>query len=109
MIGPWIVAFGLLTVAEQRPDFESVALRWFFILFLGGFVAGWLVWSIQVPRWRLWAYARVTDIEELKRLAVARKYLWPDGHIFERTEIANKQLRAKIVQLEDAQRQKRQG
>lgn len=109
MFGPWFVALGLIGLAERKPEFESAALTWSVILFLGGFVAGWLVWSIQVPRWRFWAYARVTDIGELKRLAVARQYLWPEGHFFERTEIASKALRAKILQLEEAERQIRNG
>jgi hypothetical protein len=61
---------------------------------------GWLAWSILVPRWRLWAYEQVDDIEALKREAVAAQLTWPEGHWLERTEIASRQLRHELRQLE---------
>ena len=54
--------------------------------FLVGFVLAWLWWSYSVPRWRIWAYARVANIPDLKVRAVQVGLTWPDGHIFERTE-----------------------
>jgi hypothetical protein len=39
------------------------------------FVGAWLWWSFQVPKWRLWAYERVTDIPELKRRAIEAKLI----------------------------------
>jgi tetratricopeptide (TPR) repeat protein len=52
-----------------------------------GFTLAWLWWSVTVPKWRLWAYERVDDIPRLKARAVAVGLVWPDGHVFERTEI----------------------
>ena len=56
-------------------------------LFVGCFIAAWLWWSVQVPKWRLWAYERVDDIPELKRRAIEAQLIWPDGSVFSRTEI----------------------
>ena len=57
------------------------------VIFVGCFIAAWLWWSVQVPKWRLWAYERVDDIPELKRRAIEAQLIWPDGSIFSRTEI----------------------
>ncbi len=64
----------------------------------------WLAWSILTPRWRLWAYERVDDIDELKRIALADRVLWPEGHIIHRSELAPPVLRAKLAMIE-AERQ----
>ena len=64
----------------------------------------WLTWSILTPRWRLWAYERVEDIDELKRIAVADRVLWRDGHIFHRTELAPPVLMAKLQMIEAERR-----
>lgn len=50
------------------------------------FLGAWLWWSIQVPKWRLWAYERVTDIPELKRRAIEAQLIWPGNHAFGITE-----------------------
>jgi len=55
------VRWGLLP-----PSIEWVA----FVLFFSSFVFGWLWWSFMIPKWRLWAYARVSNIAELKARAV---------------------------------------
>ncbi len=73
-------------------------------LFVAGFVLPWLVWSYLVPRWRLWAYARVDDIEALKEAAAEFSLIWPEGHIFERTEFRPTVLAARLRDLEDANR-----
>lgn len=52
-----------------------------------GIAAGWLWWSVAAPRWRLWAYRQVNDLELLEQLAVADKLVWPVGHPFTRTEL----------------------
>ena len=65
-----------------------------------GFAGGWLWWSVNVPKWRLWAYERVDDIPTLKRRAVAVGLIWPDGHFFERTEIKSKEHRQREIDLE---------
>ena len=71
--------------------------RLFVMCFVSGFALGWLAWSILVPFWRLWAYRRVDDIEQLK--ATARF-----SPLMERTELATNSVRRDIVALEQRQR-----
>jgi hypothetical protein len=96
--------FGSLLVfvlfADKEHSIGMKGMLWFFIAFFGGFFLGWLAWSILVPRWRLWAYERVQDISELKNYAVDAKIIWPEGHFFERTEIAPAKLRIRLRELE---------
>ncbi len=62
--------------------------------FVFGFLFAWLWWSFTVPLWRYWAYQRVESILELKAQAIKAGLIWPDGSIFERTEIKPKKLLA---------------
>lgn len=57
-----------------------------------GFVLAWIRWSLQVPRWRVWALEHVDDSDALHQRAVQVGIEWPYGHIFERTEIKPPQL-----------------
>jgi len=68
------------------------------------FVAAWLWWSFQVPKWRLWAYERVEDIPELKRRAILAQLIWPDGSVFGRTEIKSASHAARERELEQRPR-----
>jgi hypothetical protein len=70
------------------------------VLFVGCFIAAWLWWSVQVPKWRLWAYERVDDIPELKRRAIEARLIWPDRSIFSRTEIRSPAHAARERELE---------
>lgn len=47
----------------------------------------WLVWSVQVPKWKLWAFEHVRNVHELKKRAIQDKLIWPDDSIFNKTEI----------------------
>jgi hypothetical protein len=60
----------------------------------------WLAWAILTPRWRLWAYERVDDLDELKRVALADRVLWPDGHIIHRSELTPRALREQLAEIE---------
>ena len=97
--GP-LVAF---LIWSNSPSAHGAGLRglWYLIAAIpGGVILSWLVWSFGVPRWRLWAYERVADIETLKRDAEAAQLLWPEGHFFERTELSSRKVRQRITQLE---------
>ena len=61
----------------------------------------WLWWSVQVPKWKLWAYARVDNVRTLKIAAIKAGIIWPDNHIFEKTEICSRRTRQQIHQLEE--------
>jgi hypothetical protein len=96
MFGPWLVLLRLM----NHHDGPRYGLRLFLPVFLGGFVAGWLVWSLGIPRWRLWAYRSVGSVAELKRVAMQRGLIWPDGSLWERTELISSRERALLRQLE---------
>ncbi|MDE2148796.1 MAG: hypothetical protein KGJ55_02945 [Gammaproteobacteria bacterium] len=64
-----------------------------------GFAAAWLWWSLSVPRWRLWAYRRVSSVGALKRAAFEARLTWPDGSFFEKTEIKSKRHALREKQL----------
>ena len=69
-------------------------------LLLSGVCLGWAWWSLMVPRWRVWAWNRVTDRVALKQAAIRAKLIWPDGHIFGRTEFRTKALQERLAALE---------
>lgn len=69
-------------------------------LFALGFVMAWAWWSLMVPRWRLWAWARVEDTEELRRRAVKAGLIWPEGHVFEKTEARSAATTRRLAELE---------
>jgi hypothetical protein len=84
------------------PSYGLPGLQWagpVLLLAIGG---GWLIWSIQIPKWRLWAYEHVQDIRELKRKAAQSQLIWPEGHFFERTEIASRETWRRVRSLETA-------
>ena len=87
---------------ELIPDQGDEAWRWYGPALLISFVGGWLVWAIQVPKWRLWSYERVDNVQELKARAVAAQLIWSDSSIFTRTEIASRETWNRIRQLEAA-------
>jgi len=81
------------------PSVGIPGLLWFGPTLFLSFVGGWLVWSLQVPKWRLWAYARVDNIPKLIDAAIAAQLIWPDSSIFTRTEIASRATWARIRTL----------
>jgi len=96
LFGP-MVAFVFLSKFEIIPSQGWDGFKWFSLSFLTGFFGAWLIWSIQIPRWRLWAYQSVNDIQALKKMAVNAGLIWPDGHSF---EIASREVRERIRRLE---------
>lgn len=47
----------------------------------------WLVWSLQITKWKVWAFEHVRNVHELKKRAIQDKLIWPDESIFNKTEI----------------------
>ncbi|MEK7661050.1 MAG: hypothetical protein AAB680_03305 [Pseudomonadota bacterium] len=72
----------------------------FWILPLLALPLAWLYWSFTIPSWKLWAYSRVENVASLKVQAIENKLIWPDGHVFEKTEICNNKMRQEILRLE---------
>jgi hypothetical protein len=96
LVGP----LGIFALAVKQG---VVSRHWNWVglpVFLCSFVLAWLWWSYAVPRWRLWAYERVSDIAALKERAVAVGLTWPDGHAFGRTELKSARQRARERELD---------
>lgn len=75
--------------------------------FLVSWPLAWLTWSLLVPRWRVWAYGRVENLDELKACAVAVGLIWREGHFLERTELRSPSQQRRIRELEEAWAAKR--
>ena len=86
------------------PSTGLASAKWAIPTFLVSFVGGWLVWSVQVPKWRLWAYAQVDDIDALLVEAAEAQLIWPEGSCLQRTEIASAETWKRIRALEAAKR-----
>jgi len=77
-------------------------------LLIGGlavsFVLAWLWWSVNVPKWRIWALERTTDWPALKIRAIQAGLIWDEnteaGSRFTRTEIRSAEDQRRIIALE---------
>jgi hypothetical protein len=98
-----IVVVGLISFMTGAGDVGGPAVLIGMVLtFLLSFVVAWFAWSVQVPRWRVWAYRRVSDIGALKASAVSAGLIWPEGHLFQRTELRTAAQSSEINHLEEA-------
>ncbi|MCY1646688.1 hypothetical protein OVA11_06250 [Caulobacter sp. SL161] len=95
LIWPPILYLGV----EQAFD-TSGGLRIVCGFLVAGLAAGWMWWSFSAPRWRLWAYQRVTDLAKLEQLAVADGLVWPVSHPLTRTEFRFGELGARLRAFE---------
>lgn len=59
----------------------------------------WLYWSFAITKWRLWAFENVRNVHELKKRAIAKKLIWPEGNFFEKTEIRSSAQRKRWAEL----------
>ena len=68
-----------------------------------GFLAGWLYWSIAIPKWRIWAFQNVDkrNWRELKNKAIREKLIWPDNSIFNKTELRTEKQKDKLNRIEE--------
>jgi hypothetical protein len=90
---------------DALPGLVQLAIA--IIALMAGGLASWLTWAWLITRWRLWAYRRVSDIAALKRSAEGT-LIWPEGHVFERSEIRSSQQRKELARLETASLSERQ-
>ena len=85
---PTMVAmFGIIILSYILGNNDVIPKSFIPVGFLLGIILGWIVWSYQVPKWKIWAYKRVKDINDLKRQAVESKIIWKDSSLFTKTEI----------------------
>ncbi len=96
-----LILYVTLAKVGYLPSIGYEGLKWAGPAFLLSFIGSWLVWAIQVPRWRLWAYERVKNITLLKNAAIKGEFIWPENSIFQKTELASEHVWSKIKQLEE--------
>ncbi|WP_340645918.1 hypothetical protein [Phenylobacterium sp.] len=99
MFGLPLLAYGAALLFDLDPQSAGTAAG---ITFLVSWPLAWLSWSLLVPRWRVWAYERVENLDELKMRGVEAGLIWRDGHFFERTELRTPYQRQRIRELEQA-------
>ncbi|WP_397361967.1 hypothetical protein [Olleya sp. R77988] len=66
-----------------------------------GIALAWLVWSILITKWRIWAFSKVRNVHELKRQAIQKKLIWEDGSSFAKTEYRTKKDKLILKKLEE--------
>lgn len=69
------------------------------VSFFLGIVLAWLIWSVVITKWRIWAFENVRNVHELKKRAIQENLIWNDGSIFEKTEIRNRSDKAKLEKI----------
>ena len=87
------IAFSVLLVGILKSGFG------FLIGFAATFALAWLWWSFMITKWRIWAFENCRNVHELRRRAVNEKLIWPEGSIFEKTEIRNFEQKKKLKSL----------
>jgi hypothetical protein len=94
-----VIGIGGIMIAND-PSSALANLGPVIVGMIVGFVCAWLAWSSQISHWRLWAYRRVTDIDALKVAATSAGLIWPEGHVFGRTEFRSRDQMAELHRLE---------
>ncbi len=61
----------------------------------------WLWWAFMVPRWRVWAYRLTNDVDELNKLALRIRLIWPRGGWFYKTEIKTQAIASEEKEYND--------
>lgn len=75
---------------------------WAYILVIpAAIVVPWIYWSFKITRWRIWAFENVDDVHSLKKRAIKAKLIWPDGSVFEKTEIRTKTDKARLKAIQE--------
>jgi hypothetical protein len=93
-----MVVFGLSIFAIGKKLVPGpIAVPLMLIIGIG---SGWLVWSFNVVKWKIWAYENVRNVHELTRKAINQNLIWPDGSWCNKTEIWSYDQKQKFRQLE---------
>lgn len=71
----------------------------FLLLILFTILLPWIYWSFTIVSWRIWAFTKVRNVHELKRIAIETKLIWPDDSIFNKTEFRTKKQQQILAKL----------
>lgn len=88
------------------PFFEYAGINVLVVIFIIiiGIGISWLWWSVFITKWRVWAFNIVAEENwiSLKKAAIRSSLIWPDGAIFEKTEIRNQKEALEINRINEA-------
>jgi hypothetical protein len=96
-----LLSFGLPIIAFNLFDGSVLKIVFSIIGFILGIVISWLLWSLLITKWRLWAFNQIheDDWYKLKELAIINKLIWDDGSDFELTEIRTNEDNEQIIEI----------
>jgi len=97
----YIILFGMIGLSVYFVSVKNFSGWYNAAGVIGGFVFGWLYWSLAITKWRLWAFENVRNVHELKQRAIKEKLIWPDDSFFRRTEIQTADQRQRLINLEN--------
>lgn len=95
LIGMLLGGVALIILLKEN----SYAITTAIVLIIGAFILPWVWWSYKVVKWKIWAFANVSDIRTLEKRAIAMQLIWPHGSWFEKTEFKTKQEKEVIEYL----------
>ena len=93
------ILIGFIYTSRFLFESEYISAGTMFALFIPGIVLAWIWWSYFVVKWKLWAYANVENVDELKQRAVKGGLIWPEGSIFNKTEIWTEKDRSRLKEI----------
>ncbi|MBL4643319.1 MAG: hypothetical protein JKY44_06985 [Flavobacteriaceae bacterium] len=93
-----LVMFGLMGLSYYLYEIDFISKPILIIGIVISFISGWIIWSLFIAKWRIWAFEKIDEKfhRQLKKEAIKAKLIWSDGHIFEKTEIRTEEQKAKI-------------
>ena len=95
----FIVIIGIPSLSYYLTN-QNLIPEWSIIIgLIIGFIMAWLIWSVMITKWRVWAFENVQHVHELKKRAIDEKLIWHDGSIFEKTEIRTAEEKQKLKNL----------
>lgn len=105
-----LLSIGLPIIAFTVFDALVYKIAFAIITFIIGIVTSWLLWSLLITKWRLWAFNQIheEDWYKLKELAIINKLIWDDGSAFELTEIRTNEENEYILEITEKIREQEQ-
>lgn len=76
-------------------------MYWSIFIFFAGFSIGLLYSSYMTTKWRVWAFTNVTNVHELKKIALREKYLPGEGSWLEKIEIKSPADKAALSKIQE--------
>lgn len=93
MLFPMLALLIFLSVKDLVPI-------WFLpIIFFAGLLliilACWVLWSVRITDWKLWAFENVRNVHELEKRAIQERIIYEPNNSFSKTEFWTNEKKAK--------------